>query len=202
MMLCGMEAGEEDGGGGGNAGEGGCKWVMETGGQWWHCGREARWGHRAPSGSGAGMRRASSYRSFASCRSGKLRFHRGSKRERDINTRLSARPAETRGAPGRTLSPACPCATVRQGPAGAAAVQAVPVQRAWHHVLASEAKDGARAGQSPGSGPTVGTWCLTLPYGRGHGSGTPSLPYTDSLHTHGHYIISTTFGLPFAASLP
>lgn len=51
------------------------------------------------------MRQASSYRSFASCRSGKLRFHRGSKRERDINTRLSAQPAETRRALGEDFVP-------------------------------------------------------------------------------------------------
>lgn len=65
-------------------------------------------GHRVHYGDSDGIGKASSYRSFVSCRSGKLRFHRGSKRERDINTRLSARPAETRGKPGGALSPALP----------------------------------------------------------------------------------------------
>lgn len=68
-------------------------------------GQGGRLGCRARSGDRAGIGQGSSYRSFVSCRSGKLRFHRGSKRERDINTRLSARPAETRGAAGRDLVP-------------------------------------------------------------------------------------------------
>lgn len=76
-------------------------------GQWKGWGRVAGWGtghYEDRDGIGKG----SSYRSFVSCRSGKLRFHRGSKRERDINTRLSAQPAETRGAAGGPLSPAFP----------------------------------------------------------------------------------------------
>lgn len=64
-----------------------------------------RLGHRVHYGDSDGIGKASSYRNFVSCRSGKLRFHRGSKRERDINTRLSARPAETRGAAGGALVP-------------------------------------------------------------------------------------------------
>lgn len=71
-------------------------------------GQGGRLGHRTHYGDRDGIGKGSSYRSFVSCRSGKLRFHRGSKRERDINTRLSAQPAETRGAAGGPLSPAFP----------------------------------------------------------------------------------------------
>lgn len=70
--------------------------------------QDGRLGHRVHYGDRDGIGNGYSYRSFVSCRSGKLRFHRGSKRERDINTRLSARPAETRGAAGGPLSPALP----------------------------------------------------------------------------------------------
>lgn len=57
---------------------------------------------------------------------------------------------------------------------------------AWHHVLASGARAGAGAGAGrfPHPGPTLGTPCPALRYGRGqaptgHGdrSGTPSLPH-------------------------
>lgn len=67
-----------------------------------------RLGHRVHYRDRDSIGKGSSYRSFVSCRSGKLRFHRGSKRERDINTWLSARPAEARGAAGGALSPALP----------------------------------------------------------------------------------------------
>lgn len=55
---------------------------------------------------------------------------------------------------------------------------------AWHRVLASGARAGAGAGGLPDPGPTLGTPCSALRYGRGqaptgHGdrSGTPSLPH-------------------------
>lgn len=82
-------------------------------GQWKGWGRVAGWG-TGHYGDRDGIGKGSSYRSFVSCRSGKLRFHRGSKRERDINTWLSAQPAETRGQQGGpcpqhfpTMSPLC-----------------------------------------------------------------------------------------------
>lgn len=90
--------------------EAACGWGGKAGGQWQQWGRVAAMGHRACSGDRAGIGQESSYRSFVSCRSGKLRFHRGSKRERDINTRLSARPAEMQGAARRDLVPSIsPC---------------------------------------------------------------------------------------------
>lgn len=90
--------------------EAACGWEGRAGGQYQQWGRAAAMGHRACSGDRAGTGQESSYRSFVSCRSGKLRFHRGSKRERDINTRLSARPAEMQGAARRDLVPSIsPC---------------------------------------------------------------------------------------------
>lgn len=110
-------------------------------------------GHRACSGDRAGIGQEPSYRSFVSCRSGKLRFHRGSKRERDINTRLSARPAEMRGAAGRDLvtsiSPCCHGAGTCWGSAWVGHTSSdctAPCAGLW-------VRHGARTGYLPVSGP-------------------------------------------------
>lgn len=133
--------------------EAACGWGGRAGGQWQQWGRVAAMGHRACSGDRAGIGQESSYRSFVSCRSGKLRFHRGSKRERDINTGYRPGLQRCRGQRGETLSPASPHAPMGQGPVGAVPGWATPARSAWHLVLGFGSRHGARTGHLPVSGP-------------------------------------------------
>lgn len=154
-------------------------------------GQGGRLGHSARSGDGAGIGQGSSYRSFVSCRSGKLRFHRGSKRERDINTRLSARPAETRGAAGRELvpsiSPHCHEAGMCRGQRLGG-----PCHLGEPGTLCQASGPGMRPGLGicPSQDPTRSTPCpawshdrAQVPTGCGNRSGSPRLPdHVSTLH--------------------
>lgn len=146
-------------------------------------------GCRARSGDGAGIGQGSSYRSFVSCRSGKLRFHRGSKRERDINTRLSARPAETRGAAGRDLvpsiSPHCRGAGTCWGSA--------QVGHTGSESLAQGPGVGPGLGICPSQDPTRSTPSPACPMARARrprgmetGLAPPDFPTMSPLCTHVH----------------